>query len=126
MAALRSLRVKRAIASLLIWCFAFAALEVPIADVHDGDATHAEVDRVTGASHADHGRLTDDQTPERPAPGSSDHPVHVCHCTHAHAGMLALPRVDLPVWEHGVPLAVAPEVPPPAVALAPPTHPPIV
>ena len=55
MAFLRSPRIRRAIGLLLAWCFVVAAVEAPIADVHDGGATHAEVDRVTGESHAQHG-----------------------------------------------------------------------
>ena len=125
MATLRSPRLRRVIGLLLAWCFAFAAIEAPIADVHDGGATHAEVDQVTGESHADHGGAIAHQTPDRPASGSSDHPVHVCHCTHAHAGMLAIANVELPLWERIVPLAVVPVMTPPARALDPPIRPPI-
>lgn len=125
MAPLRSPRVRRVIGLLLAWSFAFAAFEAPIADVHDGGAPHAEVDRVTGESHADHENVLAERASERSIPGSSDHPVHVCHCTHAHAGVPATPRVELPLLESAYHEPVASEVGPPAVALDPPIHPPI-
>ena len=125
MAPLRSSRVRRFVELLLVWSFAFGAIEAPIADVHDGGAPHAEIDQVTGQSHSDHENVIGEQASDRSGTGSSDHPVHVCHCTHAHAGVLATARVELRVFERALHEAVASEVRPPAVALDPPTYPPI-
>ncbi len=128
MAVLRTSRIRRLIALLLTWCFALAVFEAPIADVHDGGASHAEIDRVTGASHADHADVVgviSHAVPDAPAPDASDHPVHVCHCTHAHAGLLATPHVALRIIEHVTHETTAADRMPLAVALAPPTPPPI-
>ena len=121
---LRPPRTKRFMALVLTSCLCLAAVEAPIADVHDGGATHAELDQVTGASHADHGGEIDRRIPEGTTPGPSDHPVHVCHCTHAHFGVLAASRVDLPDWEHPVRLMPAIAIIPRTIAIAPPTPPP--
>ncbi len=126
MTALRSPGIQRVVALLLVLCFALVTVEAPIADVHDGGATHAEVDRVTGDSHAHHGVAFGEGLSDRSSPRHSDHPVHVCHCTHAHASVLATVHVELRVWERIVPITVSSEVTPLAIALDPPTHPPTV
>lgn len=119
---LRSPRVRRIVALLLLWAFAFAGLEAPIADVHDGDATHAEVDRATGERHSGHESAGRGSSPS--GPESSDHPVHVCHCVHAHTGVLAAPSVELRTVERTVHITALTVLAPFAVALTPPTHPP--
>lgn len=93
----RGLRALHAL--LLLIGFAISMAEAGVADVHDGDAPHAEVDRVTGIAHSDHAATleTDGSTGEGSEPS---HPFHVCHCVHAHIGVVAdrqLPsHFDLP------------------------------
>lgn len=125
MAYLRSPRTRRLVALLLTWCFTFAAFEAPIADVHDGGATHAELDQVTGESHADHAGVLGAPSSDEPVPGSSDHPVHVCHCTHPHTGVLTAPHVELQIFEHLIHEAIASDATPPTVVLDLPIDPPI-
>ena len=124
MVVLRFPRLRRTLALLLTWCFLLATLEAPVADVHDGGASHAEVDRVTGEPHADHAHAFGHGSPDQPVPDPSDHPVHVCHCTHAHAGLLEMADVGLPLMERAVPLVTASAMLPPTLSLAPPTRPP--
>jgi len=123
MARLRHPGVRRIIAALLTWCFVFAVAEVRIADVHDGDASHAEVDLLTGTSHATQDVLGGHHGPASSADGG-DHALHVCHCTHTHAGVLAASGMNLPVREQALPERMAADLLPPTVALDPPTHPP--
>lgn len=119
----------RRILTLLLGLALMASLgESGIADVHDGDATHAELDRATGASHERH---ADSSLPERPAdpyetsPDHPDHPVHVCHCIHVHLGLLAESTLEIETVEHSEPATASREVAPPAVALELWTPPPI-
>lgn len=76
----------RAVAVLVLCSLSAFQLEALIADVCDGDATPAELAAF-----------------ERPAPTAPDTPVtpgtvppashaHVCHCVHAHGGVL--PRLE--------------------------------
>ena len=101
---LRRASVRRLLTMVLAFALAVSLAEEGVADVHDGDATHAEIDRATGVSHASHS-----ETPGArhavdpagsPAPPGSDHPVHVCHCTHAHLGVVAVSTPDLDTVEH--------------------------
>src|SRR5690349_1195508 len=71
---------------LLTLAIGFTLAEEVVADVHDGGATHAEIDRATGVNHADEQGEAGAAFHSDPAggPAESDHPAHVCHCTHAH------------------------------------------
>jgi hypothetical protein len=120
----------RRILTLLLGLALVASLgESGIADVHDGDATHAELDRATGASHESHatGSLAE-QPADRDAtsPGGPDHPVHVCHCIHVHLGVLAESSLEIETVEHSEPATASHEQAPPVVALELWTPPPIV
>ena len=68
---------------------AFSAGEAGIADVHDGDAAHSEVDRASGITHADHAGTLDPS--EVPEPDTAPaHSFHVCHCAHIHVAVVAV------------------------------------
>lgn len=73
---------RRLLATLLLLCFALYGLEAEVADVHDTQADGAEVSR------------TD---PPPPNSQTDDHPVHVCHCAHAHVGVIVTPPTLQPV-----------------------------
>lgn len=66
---------------MVMLTFCFSALEVVVADVHDGDANGAQA------------TVLEQSAPEGPASGtvpesgSSNH-MHVCHCVHAHGGIV--------------------------------------
>lgn len=61
-----------------------SAVEAGIADVHDGDATHSELQRFSGVvAHSDAAGEPDE-------PLLSGHSQHSCHCTHGHSGWAVL------------------------------------
>jgi hypothetical protein len=81
----RSQTMRRAIAFLTLFSFGFFSLEIAVADVHDGDASVAEIAQVTGAPSG--------ELPQH-GPPDSGHEVHVCHCVHAHGTLTpATPRL---------------------------------
>lgn len=126
----RCTAVRRLLTFVLTFALAVSLAEEGIADVHDGDATHSEIDRATGVTHASH--------PDRPSaahtldqgessiPESPDHPVHVCHCTHVHLAVVTVPTSELDTVEHSEPALPAREDTLPIVALDRWTPPPIV
>lgn len=67
--------MRRTLATLLMFCFGLFSMELAVADVHDGDASAAEIAALTGADLQD-----------VPADGSSEptHDTHACHCVHGH------------------------------------------
>lgn len=70
----RSQTMRRAIAFLTLFSFGCFSLEIAVADVHDGDASAAEMAKVTGSTS----NLPQD------GPADAGHEIHVCHCVHAH------------------------------------------
>ena len=82
--------LRRLVALVLMLCFGLFTAEALLADVHDGDATHAELVRVDGDRHAERhaGEVTSAPDPEpvpgERAPGETGHSQHACHCVHAH------------------------------------------
>lgn len=73
--------------------FAFTGFsaETLIADVHDGDASVAEV-QALGAlmTTLDQGVQPTKAPPSAPEQSSSGHSAHACHCVHAHGGLPGL------------------------------------
>lgn len=100
----------RAVATLVLCSLAAFQLEALIADVCDGDATAVEL--------AAFGRPAPEAPDEPGAVPPASH-AHVCHCVHAHGGVL--PRVEtvgvvtvasasaMPVVRHLAPPSVTPE-----------------
>ena len=81
----RSHSMRRLIAFLTLFSFGFFSLEIAVADVHDGDASAAEIAKVTGSSPG--------ELPQN-GPANGAHDVHVCHCVHAHGTLTpATPRL---------------------------------
>ena len=83
----RHLVLKRITGFVLALCFGLFTLEVAIADVHDGDASAAEVAKAPVGG----GATSTDAVPNRDSgPGAptepAGHETHVCHCVHAHGG----------------------------------------
>ena len=115
------------VATTLVVAFSllFSLGEEVIADVHDGGATRAEVARITGATQQAGSSLASHHV-DSSAPTTSDHSVHVCHCSHVHGGVVAMtslePAVLLPAVER---VAVFTSRRPPATALEFPSRPPI-
>lgn len=100
--------VRRVAALLVLALLAVSHVEALVADVHDGDATHAELVQADGAARhgAAHGTGHHDDASHARASGESatadvldvavtdevaghghvpGHPYHACHHTHAHA-----------------------------------------
>jgi hypothetical protein len=68
---------RRLVAILLMFTLGSFILEESVADVHDGDATAAEIALAGGFDAA--------PASETPVPSNgTTHDVHVCHCIHAH------------------------------------------
>ena len=101
--------LRRAVAVLLAIAFVGFSAETLIADVHDGDASAAEL-----AAYADapaSGTVPDS------SPAQDEHAVHVCHCVHAHGGV-SDQRVALVPIHVGASLVVGASVrTPPSVTL---------
>lgn len=76
----------RRLASLVLaLCFGLFSAESLVADVHDGDATHAElVSAAQVAGHVPHADGESAPGQHERGPDQSGHPLHACHCAHAH------------------------------------------
>lgn len=75
--------------ALLLGSFLAFIGEIPVADVHDGDASASEVahaDQVAGHSHSESVQQGETES------GSSEHNLHVCHCTHSHLSCIPAPE----------------------------------
>lgn len=113
--------LRRLIACVLALCLGLFSVEALVADVHDGDATRAELvaasARANASAHPDsHASALGDapeQAPGEHAPGERGHHVHVCHDGHAHGA--SLPMVKSP----GVPRALVGRAPFVGAARAP-------
>ena len=80
---------RRLLHTLLLGCFLAFIGEVPVADVHDGDASASEVahaDQVDGHSHSESVQQGETES------GSSGHDLHVCHCSHSHLSCVPVPE----------------------------------
>lgn len=112
--------LRRFTALLLVLCLALFPVEAQVADVHDGDATAAELRRDEashGGAHVGHAGATrraeagqaaahDDAGDESTGDdGQPLHTQHACHCVHAHGAVDAardasnaadLPRASAP------------------------------
>ena len=78
-------------------CFGLFTAEALVADVHDGDATHAELVRIDGEQHADRHAVAAadvDHLPGERGPGEDGHAQHACHCVHAHGAWYSALSVD--------------------------------
>lgn len=108
--------LRRTIALLVIVGFGFFSVESLIADICDGDSGQERISVVDAVG------------PSPESGGSSQapgHTVHVCHCIHAHAGMVAVfDQVPSGVKMVSVTRAFA-ESAPPNPALEPQLRPPI-
>ena len=76
---------RRFIAVMLLLAFGATVAEAGMPDVHDGDATHSELQRYDAVvAHSDAAPSVPDRHPDEPM--SSGHAQHSCHCAHAHFG----------------------------------------
>jgi hypothetical protein len=84
MPVLRRVSMRRLLAILLLLCFGLYGVESEVADVHD---TEAEYEHVSAGHELPHAMPVDKAPTDAPS-GADNHPVHVCHCTHTHVGVL--------------------------------------
>lgn len=123
-----ALMLRRFTAFLLMLCLASFSAEAQVADVHDGDATAAEM-HLRAASHgvahvahagAAHGSESDG------GDGRPVHTQHVCHAAHAHGAVAATPYVSDAAGFSGASAPVArPVRMPPSLEPEPHLRPPI-
>jgi hypothetical protein len=85
----RAPRLRTLLTALVVASMSLSIGELMVADVHDGDASEAELSSLsqfdtqatsTAQVAADSETGSDPSQPE--------HTSHVCHCTHAHGGMV--------------------------------------
>jgi hypothetical protein len=123
----RAPRLRTLLTALVVASMSLSIGELMVADVHDGDASEAELASISQL----------DAEPPAASPvatepqGSSDssqpeHTSHVCHCTHAHGGLatasISAPTRSAIAFESGFRAVQAPKT----TSLAgPPTPPPI-
>lgn len=87
--------LRRFIAVILLLAFGATVAEAGMPDVHDGDATHSEMQRYDAVvAHTDAAPAVPDGHPDEPM--SSGHAQHSCHCAHAHFGWLEVAVVMWP------------------------------
>ena len=132
--------LRRFTALLLMLCLGFFSVEALVADVHDGDASAAELQR-DGASHggahvADAGTADDEAGPAAKPDDAGDgsngddgkpvHTQHVCHCVHAHGAVdMARDAAAAPEVPDASAPAVRPVRMPPSLEREPQLRPPI-
>lgn len=93
----------RRIVSVLVGCAILGfSVENLIADIHDGDVgAHAE----TSLSLAGSTEAADIKDPATPDDSNgSGHSAHVCHCIHAHGGILGMSESRVADARHGAQL----------------------
>ena len=78
---------RRCISLFVLLCFGFFSAETFVADVHDGDATAAEIAKATAGANI--ASMPIPAQTDGPTRGDSQHSTHVCHCVHAHGGLNA-------------------------------------
>ena len=81
--------VRRFVTTLLLLCFASYGLEAAAADVHEGHGPATQLISDPGSNLGNH-PLRDQGGPN---PTGDGHSFHVCHCTHSHAGVVAIAPV---------------------------------
>lgn len=134
--------LRRFTALLLMLCLAFFSGEALVADVHDGDATAAELQQ-DGASHggahvAHAGTAGRDEAAQAAAVHAEDggrstrddgrpvHTQHVCHCVHAHGAVdTAREASDVPALPDASAQVARPVRMPPSLEREPQLRPPI-
>ena len=117
----RGSAARRVLALMLLLSFTLFGFEAVAVDSHYADSGTAHA-----AGFADHtsGHAVPSQSPG-PTQGQDDHSLHVCHCSHAHGGLvLTTPSVTTAVVqacseEFQLPPAVA------SLRVSPPVRPPI-
>lgn len=123
MRVVRGTRLRTLLATLLVASMMISIGELRVADVHDGDAPAAELASLSsqGAAPTTLASSTEGGTD----PSQPEHTYHVCHCGHAHCGMLTIAAhapVRRPVLTTGFAKVAAAN----ATTIAdPPTRPPI-
>jgi hypothetical protein len=99
-----SVVTRRCVSLFVLLCFGFFSIETVVADVHDGDATAAEVAKATAGANVANAAPASDQD-GAPANGTTSHTTHVCHCIHAHGGLNAVAMaLSAPPQSHDVAL----------------------
>ena len=133
--------LRRFTALLLMLCLALFSVEALVADVHDGDATAAELQRdgashggahvahagTTGRDEAAQAAVHDDAggQPTRDD-GRPVHTQHVCHCVHAHGAVdTAREASDVPALPDASAPVARPMRMPPSLEREPQLRPPI-
>lgn len=88
---------RRPIALLLILCLAIHSGESLVADVHDGDATAAELvweGESSGVSAGATAAMRETRDGDGTSRGQPVHAQHACHCPHAHGFLNLVARPD--------------------------------
>ena len=110
--------IRRLTSAFLAVVFMGFSAETLIADVHDGDASAAEIQALSGLAAIDGQAAPSSETPSPPDDSSSGHSAHACHCVHAHGGLLgateirsavAQPVIHVRGWSDLMPLSFSPE-----------------
>ena len=133
--------LRRFTALLLMLCLGFFSVEALVADVHDGDATAAELQQdgaSHGGAHVAHAGIAGQDEAAQAAVHAEDggrstrddgrpvHTQHVCHCVHAHGVVdTAHDTSDAPDLPDASAPAVRPVRMPPSLEREPQLRPPI-
>lgn len=109
--------VRRVTAVLVSLGLGLFTTEAWIPDVHDGDATAAELAAAGVNPHQVGDLPAPSNESTTPVPDDVDHSTHVCHCTHGHGGPVTSFDLGLRLVAHSEPVpsgapAGAPEVDP--------------
>jgi hypothetical protein len=118
---LRLAAVRRVLAALLLFCFGTYGVESEVADVHDRQVAHDN----GAADHNAGSAGTGSQVPRGSDSGTDSHPIHLCHCTHTHAGVLGTAPTLTEVFRPAPPREWFSSDFSPSVRLRPPLRPPI-
>ena len=88
MRVVRGTRLRTLLATLAVASMMISIGELRVADVHDGDAPAADSTSLAsqGVSSTTFASSTEGSTD----PSQPEHTYHVCHCGHAHCGMLSI------------------------------------
>lgn len=86
MRVVRGTRLRTLLATLVVASMLFSIGELMVADVHDGDAPAAELASPSSPDAAPSTLASGAESSTDPS--QPEHTYHVCHCSHAHGGML--------------------------------------